>query len=163
MSDRQTERSFQDDDAVRDDADVVEYPHGVSSGATQPLHESSDVGVKVLGIAAAVIAGLVIVALIAVRLLTNLYYQSSDTQPQGGSAVTRVTPPAAVEMRVNPLAAWQRYKLEADGELAVYEWVDQEAGVARIPITRAMTLFVQGVSPALGGAPATAVTPTPAP
>jgi hypothetical protein len=165
MSESQTERSFHDDDAVRDDTRVVEYPHGVASDTTAPLHEVKDAGIKVVGIAAAVVGGLVIVSLIAVALLTRLYYQSPDTQPQGGSAVEPATPPAAVEMRVNPLAAWQRYKAESDAELNGYDWVDQNAGVARIPITRAMSLITQGVQPVLGetnaAQPSPMGTPTP--
>lgn len=152
MSESRTQRSFHDDDAVRDDPHAVEYPHGVPTGTDHALHETSDVGIKVLGVAGAVVAGLVIVALIAVALLTNLFYRSPETQPQGGSPIEPApTIPVAVEIRADPQAAWNAYYAATQERLTTYGWVDQPAGIAHIPITRAMSLSSEGVTPALEG------------
>lgn len=160
---REAQRTLHDVDAVRDDPHAQIIPHGVPSGTTATLHETSDVGLKMLAGAGAVVLGLVVVALILVRVLTGIFYSSPESQPQGGSPIETAAPPAAVELRANPLPAWQRYHATAEAQLNGYGWVNQQAGVAHIPIERAMTLLTQGVLPVTGqeSPPAPAATPTP--
>jgi hypothetical protein len=114
-------------------------------------HETSDVGLNILVVAGVIVGGLVIIALIVVGLLTNVFYSSPDTQPQGGSPIETAAPPAAVEMRVNPVSALERYQAAEQETLNSYGWVDEAMGMARIPITRAMTLITEGLLPAVGG------------
>ncbi len=143
-------RSQHDVDAVRDDPHAQAIPHGAPSGTTEAQHETSDVGLNILVAAGAIVGGLIIIALIAVSLLTNVFSSSSETQPQGGSPIATAVPPAAVEIRVNPVTALERYRAASQETLNSYGWVDEAAGVARIPITRAMTLITEGLLPALG-------------
>jgi hypothetical protein len=168
MSENQTERSLRDEDAVRDDPAIMEIPHGVASGVPAPLYERADVGIRILGIAGIVVLGLVVVALLGIRGLTALFYRSPESQPQGGSPIETIVPPEAVQIRVDPASAWQRYRATTDAQLSGYGWTDQAAGAARIPITRAMTLITEGVLPVAapptpGGpvTPGVTVTPTP--
>ncbi len=143
-------RSQHDVDAVRDDSHAQAIPHGAPSGTTEAQHETSDVGLNILVAAGAIVGGLIIIALIAVSLLTNVFSSSPETQSQGGSPIATAAPPAAVEMRVNPVSALDRYQTAAQATLNSYGWVDEAAGVARIPITRAMTLVTEGLLPAVG-------------
>lgn len=143
-------QSQHDVDEVRDDPHAPAIPHGAPSGTTEAQHETSDVGLNILVVAGAIVGGLVIVALIVVGLLTRVFYSSPDMQPQGGSPIETAAPPAAVEMRVNPVSALDRYQAAAHETLNSYGWVDEAAGVARIPITRAMTLITEGLTPAVG-------------
>lgn len=153
-------RTLHDADAVRDDPHAQIIPHGEPSGTTAALYETSDVGMKILAVAGAIVFGLVIVALIAVFALTRVFYSSPRMQPQGGSPVETAVPPEAVELRANPLPAWERYQTAAERRLNSYGWVVEEAGVAHIPIDRAMTLLLEGVKP-VTGQDAPAATPTP--
>ena len=66
------------------------------------------------------------------------------------------TPP---EPRLEPfaLAPGQRLRAEEDAILTSYAWVDQKAGVARIPIDRALEILVQrGLPPSKPMPPAAA-------
>ncbi len=142
-------RSQHDVDAVRDDPHAQAIPHGAPSGATEAQHETTDVGLNILVAAGAIVGGLIIVALLAVGLLTRVFDSSSNRQAQGGSPIETAVPPAAIEIRVNPVSALDRYQTAAQATLNSYGWVDEAAGVARIPITRAMTLVTEGLLPAV--------------
>jgi len=152
-------RSQHDADAVRDDPHAAAISHGAPSDTTDAQHETSDVGLNILIAAGAIVGGLIIIALIAVSLLTNIFARTSNAQPPGGSPIATAAPPAAVEIRVNPVSALERYRAASQEALNRYGWVDEAAGVARIPITRAMTLVTEGLLPALG--PGDAAAPAP--
>jgi hypothetical protein len=46
----------------------------------------------------------------------------------------------------------RQMRSEAETQLGSYEWVDREAGIARIPIERAMRLLAEGDVPVPGAA-----------
>ena len=123
--------------------------HG-ASGTTEAQHETSDVGLNILIAAGAIVGGLIIIALIAVSLLTNVFYSSPETRQQGRPPIATAAPPAAVEIRVNPVSALEHYQAASRDALNRYGWVDEAAGVARVPITRAMELITEGLTPAVG-------------
>src|SRR5213595_1496366 len=58
------------------------------------------------------------------------------------SASLRRTPPEP-RLEPDPLAPRRRMRASEDAVLTTYGWVDRNAGVARIPLTRAMDLLVQ--------------------
>jgi len=156
---RQAVRSLRDEDAVRDDPYATIIPQGVARGTSAATHETSDAGVKVLLVPLGIVLGLIVVALLLVRVMTGVLAGASGVQPRVSVSVTTAAPPQAVDMRANPLTAWQHYQAAAEAVLTTYGWVDQKAGIARIPpIERAMTLLTEGVQPALGGG-APAATP----
>jgi hypothetical protein len=73
------------------------------------------------------------------------------------AASLRRTPPEP-RLEPDPLAPRRRVRAGEDAVLTTYGWVDRSAGVARIPITRAMEILVER------GLPVTKpVTPTPVP
>jgi hypothetical protein len=64
------------------------------------------------------------------------------------------TPVAAVaRSSIRGRARGLEQRREARQRLDTYGWVDREAGVARIPIERAMELVARGVRPPEAGAP----------
>lgn len=69
------------------------------------------------------------------------------------------------QLQPNPVAEYDVYRLSAEETLDSYGWVDQKAGIARIPIDRAMDLVAErGLpwqAPGTGPAP-TAPNPNPA-
>jgi len=46
-------------------------------------------------------------------------------------------------LQIDPVADWKAYKAQQDELLNSYGWVDKDAGVARIPIERAIELTAQ--------------------
>ena len=60
-------------------------------------------------------------------------------------------------LQPNPVADYDVYRLSDQATLDSYGWVDQKAGIARIPIDRAMQLLAER------GLPWKTPTPTPAP
>jgi hypothetical protein len=80
------------------------------------------------------------------------------------AASLRRTPPEP-RLEPDPLAPRAAAQAREDAILASYGWVDRKAGIARIPIDRAMELLVEkGLPPSKPMVPATTVTPiAPAP
>ena len=75
------------------------------------------------------------------------------------SANLRRTPPEP-RLEADPLAPRLRMRAREDAVLTTYGWVDRNAGVARIPIERAMDLLVEkGLPPAKPMLPSAAPTP----
>ena len=74
------------------------------------------------------------------------------------SASLRRTPPEP-RLEPDPLAPRLRMRAREDAVLTTYGWVDRSAGVARIPIARAMDLLVERGLPVTN--PVAPVAPTP--
>lgn len=72
-----------------------------------------------------------ILTLAAVIALQGVFFHVKDSEMQG-KVINRV-PAELIEMREEQLAL-----------LARYRWIDREAGIAAVPIDRAMELVVQG-------------------
>ncbi len=63
--------------------------------------------------------------------------------PNGGLAVIpNVTPASEPRLQPNPVQDLQAWRAAEDHLLHSYGWIDQNAGVVRIPIERAMDLVV---------------------
>jgi hypothetical protein len=61
-----------------------------------------------------------------------------------------------------PLAPVQRLRAQEDAILTTYGWVDRKAGVARIPVDRAMEILAErGLPPSKPMPPPAAPLPTP--
>lgn len=107
-------------------------------------HESSDINVR--GVVFAAMA-LGIVMFIAVGIVTGLfvYLRRATNQAQG---------PTSMVLQETVLPPEPRIQRDPEGELRAmreqearilddYRWVDKDAGVARIPIDRAMTVALE--------------------
>jgi hypothetical protein len=123
----------------------------------KPGYEATDVNPNAVWFAA---VGLVVSVALAIAAVTWMfhYLQRRDFAAQQRSATDRVTAAVAAtrpqfpepRLQVAPavdLAAW---RAREDAVLNSYGWIDQKAGVVRIPIDRAMDLIVQRGLPVLG-------------
>ena len=124
-------------------------------------HETSDVsigGIVKFGIGLAAAAILVHVAIFGYfRALEAHDRKQNEPVSPLVSASLRRTPPEP-RLEPDPLAPRRRMRASEDAVLTTYGWVDRNAGVARIPIARAMDLLVER------GLPVTKpVTPVPTP
>ncbi len=103
--------------------------------------EHHDANVKVLLIIGFGLLATLAVSLAAVGLLVTYY----NAQPE--ALVTalerdRIVPPQP-RLESDPRGAGQQVIRDAESRLARYAWIDREAGIARIPLTRAQALLLE--------------------
>src|SRR5579859_4989231 len=109
-------------------------------------HETRDMSFKtVAGFAIGLLAVLVLIggALLGLYSYFGTHDAKSDTLP---SMVTPPSLPSEPHVEVESSQSIQALNAAADQLLNTYGWSDQQKGIARIPIDRAMQLIVsQGV------------------
>lgn len=102
------------------------------------LYERQDVTVRGIAIAAAI----VIVTFAAAMLLTGLVLRLGE----GGQAERPLQPQApaipAPRLQEQPQQDLQAFKTARNVRLTSYGWVDRRAGIAHIPIDRAMRIVI---------------------
>jgi hypothetical protein len=139
-------------------------------------HAPYDLQLRPVVIFGAVLAGVTILILLGLAWLfqafnTRLAHQDVPPSPL---AQTRQQLPPEPRLQVAPAQELQHMRAEEEALLHSYGWVDQAAGIVRLPIDRAMTLLVErglpawpelpsGQSPAERETPAEAQTATPPP
>ena len=64
-------------------------------------------------------------------------------QLEGEQTVPRSESMAGPRLQINPEADLQELRRQETEILSTYRWIDREKGTARIPIDRAMQLFVE--------------------
>ena len=120
---------------------------GEMSHATEPTgrsHEVRDVQVRPI---VTFTVGLVILTGVVLLLMAWLFHYFATRQAQLDSppsplAVERQGPPAP-RLEVVLDQVLQEVRADEEALLHTYGWVDQQAGVVRIPIDRAMTLLLE--------------------
>jgi hypothetical protein len=107
-------------------------------------YETRDVNIRAvlwLAIATAIGASLVHV---------GLYYLLAGYDAQARRSDERLSPlsepeaaPPAPRLQSTPLADYQEYQREQERLTTTYGWVDRRQGVVRIPVERAMDLYLE--------------------
>ncbi|MDB5351493.1 MAG: hypothetical protein JWN86_2740 [Planctomycetota bacterium] len=108
-------------------------------------HEPSDLNIRALVLFLAALIVMSIMVYFALRQLMARYTRESRRIEQQRPALFADQKGQFPEPRnqVNPRADLARLRDRERSILNSYGWVDREAGVARIPIDRAMTLLAQ--------------------
>jgi hypothetical protein len=108
-------------------------------------HETSDANVRavvkfVIGLFLSILASLVIV-----RVTFDYFVKHQGLGPPASPFEdTRKLPPAGVpELEAAPGQEFQHYREQQGDVLDSYGWVDQRAGIVRLPIDRAMDLVLE--------------------
>ena len=120
-------------------------PQPIPEKSLELGHEVRDTSVKAviwLGIGVIV---LVFIAFVAVTLLYNLFESQRAEQagpPPPLLEEAQGLPPPPLLQR-NPAIDMAKMHRDTDAILNSYGWVDKQAGVVRIPITRAMQLTLE--------------------
>jgi hypothetical protein len=103
------------------------------------------------------LAGLGLAVLLAMLLLwpINVYLSTRAAASRSSNATSQNTvpkslPPRSEGSQFSPQLDMRMLRSEADTVLNSYGWVDQQAGIARIPIERAMRLLVEQSASATG-------------
>jgi len=115
-------------------------------------HEKTDAGVRNVAVLAAAFVGLLVFGLIVgYGTFRFLFTPEVATVVPSPLQPGRVLPPGP-RLQVNAQEDLHDYLQEQQQTLDSYGWVDQGAGVVRIPIDRAMDLVLQRGLPARGAA-----------
>jgi hypothetical protein len=118
-------------------------PQGRPMAGAHPGHEVSTIGVRTIGMfTAGLLAVCVVVCLILWLWMEQLKRRERrvDALYPGRLAVDVDQFPQP-QLQQNPRTELARVKQEEDRRLHTYEWVDSQAGIARIPIARAMDIL----------------------
>lgn len=106
-----------------------------------PHYETTDVPAGlIVRIGLGLLAGLVI-AIIVLAIFFRL--ASEQPAPRWTAPSPLPAEPPAPRLQVSPVQDLQRLRALEDAVLYSYGWIDREAGIARIPIERAMEILVQ--------------------
>ncbi len=118
-----------------------------------PRYETRDATISGLVKFAIALFLLLVVALWAMRGLFH-YFGVKQTlgPPASPFAETRPLPPGP-RLQVAPTKDWQQLHASEKEMLDGYGWVDKQAGMVRIPISRAMDLLAQRGLPARASTP----------
>jgi hypothetical protein len=146
--------------------DRTERPAPVEPHGDRPAtgHETRDISIRAIvgfGVALAALTGVVLAAMWGVFRVFENREDKRDQPVSPMIAVNLRRTPSGPRLEPNPLAPRLAARAREDTILGTYGWVDPGAGIARIPIDRAMELLVQkGLPPSKPIAPA--ATPAPA-
>jgi hypothetical protein len=124
--------------------------HRPSAGMTAKGYETIDANVRSLvwwgiGVFALLAAGVIVSAVVFHYFVTH----QSLGPPASPFENVRALPPSPA-LQVTPRRDLRQYLDTQDATLNSYGWVDQKAGVVRIPIDRAMDLLLQKGLPVRG-------------
>jgi len=116
-------------------------------------YEGSDVSVGRLFAFAGGVAGLVIFGVVASAMVFRFFVRHQPLGPPASPFENvRPLPP---EPRLQTLAPqdFKRYRADQEKILGSYGWVDQSAGIVRIPIDQAMDMLLQKGYPVRSAVP----------
>jgi hypothetical protein len=107
-------------------------------------YEKSDLSVKAIATFGVVLTAVLIAALVSMAWLFDFFdfTQARRDVPRSPLASAR-SGPQEPRLQVNPIQDLKTFREAEERVLMNYGWVNKEAGVARIPIQRAMELVVE--------------------
>jgi hypothetical protein len=129
--------------------------HGAADEHNETVdHEHSDVNIRAILSFGAGLVAIVAVSAVIIRILFGVLERQAEAQDPAMSPVAmpagRQPPdPALVTNEPGDLA---RFRVQQTKTLESYGWVDQQGGVAHVPIEDAKKLLLQGGLPARSGA-----------
>ena len=117
-------------------------------------HETSDINIRNLIISGVLLCCLVIAGLLVSGVVFHYFVRHQGLGPPASPFENvRMLPPEP-RLQVSAPKDLEQYKAAQGEILNSYGWVDQKAGIVRIPIERAMDILVQRGLPVRGAAPA---------
>ena len=106
-------------------------------------HEKTDMDPKVvLYFASALVAGLIGIHL-GLWWMFHQLEQQQARRDTGRSLVNVIEPTPEPRLQINPQDDLEELMRQENEILTTYRWIDREKGTARIPVERAMQLFIQ--------------------
>lgn len=108
-------------------------------------HETTDINAR--GVAWSAVALMIMIAVLFFAL-RGLYGVFTDRRPSNAIAPQNGAPSPEPRLQVDEVRDLGRLHEHEDSILNSYGWVDQKAGIVRIPIERAMDIVAQRGLPA---------------
>lgn len=145
-------------------------PHGPAAATVhaspelRPGHETKDASIRAVvgfGIALALLTVAVLLAMWGVFRIFEVQANKRDRRVPPMIAANLSRTPTGPRLEPDPLAPRRAARVREDAILGSYGWVDPNAGIARIPIDRAMDMLIRtGLPPSKPMSPG--MTPVPA-
>jgi hypothetical protein len=116
-------------------------------------HEMTDASISGLVKFSIGLFVLIVVVLFAMRSMFEHFSTTQQLGPPASPFAETQTLPPAPRLQVEPALDLKQLRQGEDEKLNSYGWVDQKAGIARIPIDRAMDLLLAKGLPVRGENP----------
>lgn len=97
---------------------------------------------------------LIVAVLVGMRWMFNYFSATQQLGPPASPFAEIQTAPRGPVLQVQPALELKDLRQGENDKLNSYGWVDQKAGIVRIPIDRAMELLVKNGMPLRSGNPA---------
>lgn len=124
-----------------------------SESQNGPRHETTDADIRVIVKFSIGLAVLILAAMIAMRFLFDYLKATQQLGPPASPFAESQSAAPAPRLQVQPVEDLKQLRQAEDEKLNGYGWVDQKAGIARIPIDRAMDLLAEKGLPTRQAAP----------
>jgi hypothetical protein len=112
--------------------------------ATNTKYETTDLGRRTILWSVATLAILLLATFLVSTIMLRLWSKPHATSAGGFAA--RVEPTQAApepRLQVAPAVDLKKLRATEDARLRQYEWIDRQAGIAAIPIERAMEIVAE--------------------
>lgn len=96
---------------------------------------------------------LILAVLVGMRWMFAHFSTTQQLGPPASPFAESHAPPPGPNLQVHPALDLKDFLQDENGKLNSYGWVDQKAGIARIPINRAMDLLLKNGLPVRGSNP----------
>ena len=130
-------------------------------GNSPRAYESSEVSTGKLFAFALGVVGLILAGVLASAFVFHFFVEHQTMGPPASPFEDSRAMPPELRLQTTAPLDLKAYHAEQDKVLSEYGWVDQQAGVVRIPVDRAMDLLLQKGYPVQGKAPANGPKNTP--
>lgn len=120
-----------------------------TAAATANGYEATDANVGILlkfGVSLLIVTGVALASMFVLLNVFNSLKAKTDTAPHQLAAESQL--PQGLRLQVTPEHDYEAFNAEQDSLLHSYGWLQQEAGVVRVPIDSAMALLLQRGLPA---------------
>lgn len=115
--------------------------------ANDRKYEARDLNPRAVGwftVGLAILAVLVLIGMAGlIRLLSRGEPPGQGVVTPGRPSVTAIDRSPQPDLQVSPMQDLQRMRAIEDAQLRNYGWIDRQAGIAAIPIERAMELLAE--------------------
>ena len=116
-------------------------------------HETTDANISALVKFSIGLFFLIVVALVGMQWMFNYFRNTQQLGPPASPFAETQTLPPGPRLQVDPAQDLKQLRQGEDEKLNSYGWVDQKAGIARIPVDRAMDLLIEKGLPVRAGSP----------
>jgi len=120
------------------------HPHGDLDNP-DTAHEESDINVRAIIWFVGVLTVIVLAVDVAMWGLFKAldHYETKNDPPVSPLFIPAGQPPPAPGLQLTPWADLKQFRAEQNAHLHGYGWIDEQAGIARVPIDKAKALLLK--------------------